>query len=161
MKSTIHIHHRIQSHLSDKALFQNLQNIDSYYLQLSPAHRAFKVTHGSLEVEGSQIENEESVWGQTVTHHYIIQKIDPNRHIQLVSNPSRVTIWGLFKMSISTTVDFIITPTPQGATLTSTLTLNFGSRLKKQLALAAGTRWIWQHHLKEELENGKKIFEQN
>lgn len=143
---------QLENESADK-IFYFFKHLDRYYLDISQAHKKFKVLDGLKQ--GALIEVEETAGGQYVRHKYRVVKVVENRFIRLVSDPSIVEIWGGFlKVPVKTTVEFEIKPN----TICSRLTLEFRSGLLHSIAKWMGVREIWGGHIKEEMEGAAEVI---
>jgi hypothetical protein len=138
-------------------IYQFLKHIDRVYLQLSPAHQSFTLMNTTTICEGAIIENTEKAGFQQVCHRYTVETDTP-QHIVLVSPRSMVSIGGIMRMPVHVTVAFFIDNDATHVRLRCELTLSFYKKIHEVAARLIGTYRIWNAHVQEEMENGRRIF---
>ncbi|RAP26155.1 hypothetical protein DID74_02425 [Candidatus Marinamargulisbacteria bacterium SCGC AG-333-B06] len=138
-------------------------HMDHYYLDFHTDHISFELLNETQLKEGVYIRNKEKSGVQYVVHHYRVDTffIDPIKqelYVSLVSNESKVTTLGIFKMTVKSVVNFsLISLGDDTFKLKSSIILTFKNKKDLWLARFVKTRRIWQKHLAEELEAGSKI----
>jgi hypothetical protein len=138
-------------------------HMDRYYLDFHTDHISFELLNEAYLKEGTYICNKEKSGWQSVVHNYRVDTffIDPIKqelYVSLVSNESKVTTLGVFKMTVKTVVNFsLISLNDDTFKIKSSIIITFKDKKDLWLARLVKTRRVWQKHLEEELEAGSKM----
>ena len=156
----IQISYTVATNKTAEKVFNFFRSLHKHYLRLSKGHKKFEISNAHALAKGVCINNEETVFGQTVTHMCQVIDFIENRCIKMVSPRSTATILKILKIPLKVTVEFTLESSTQNKTsVSSCVTLEFKNKFSELFARLLNTKRIWKSHLKEELENGLKIIE--
>jgi len=135
--------------------------LPKYYPAMSKSHRKFNIV-GSEQLlqEGTLIDVEDKVGGQYLKQHLRVVKIENNRYFLMISESSTLKIGGAFRVPVKTILEYTIQLEPDDQTQVATkLTIEYSNDVTKLAAWLFGTKGIWRAHVREEMENARKIME--
>ena len=141
--------------------FHTYMKIREYYLQLNPDHKKYELSGTDL-VRDVLIDVEEEAGFQFVRHQYRIAEFIPNELMTLISEKSRVKVFGLFKSQSRSEVEFRFSSSSENETvLRLTIRIIFTNQLRHFLARLFFTETIWRHHARKEMVALAGIIEQS
>jgi len=150
----------VQANCPHDFAFQSYLKVRDYYLLLSPAHKKYEISGTDL-MKDVVIDVWESAGFQFVKHKYRVVEMVTNERMRLVSEKSKVKIFGLFKGESRSEVEFSFRPIPDGTSkLGVTIQIVFPNWLRHLMARLFFIEAIWQSHAHEEMNALARIVEQ-
>jgi hypothetical protein len=155
---SIVLRHAVVADAPPAALFRLLAtNHTARYRTLARGHECFDVRGGGPLCQGAIVDCRERAGNQEVHHVYRVTSFVPDREIAMESIGSRGFVCAggrTYEAESNTFVRQVIEPLGAGhSRLCVSITIQFASVARKLLALASGTRRLWDAHLREETAN--------
>ena len=148
---TITVHSKSYCKINKESAYDEYLNIEAFYTKLNKGHQLYSVQNNNWE-NGGKIKVVETAGFQMVTHHYKIKERIPNELVHLVSEESKVEIFGLIKGTNKSEAIFTFEDDGKGSILGLTITITFPNRIRQILASSFFTKFIWQRHATMEMK---------